>query len=136
MGRPKGWMATQLGREPMRPPAWRREHRQDFWNLVGQGLSSEDAGERAGVSAPVGTRSFRHAGGMRDISRAPLSGRFLTFVEREEIAILRAQNAGVRQIAQVLSRSPSTISRELRRNAASRGGKPEYRAVSAQHGWC
>ncbi|WP_206751306.1 helix-turn-helix domain-containing protein [Cryobacterium gelidum] len=46
---------------------------------------------------------------MRDISRAPLSGRFLTFVERDEIVILRAQNAGVLQIAQVLSRSPSTI---------------------------
>ena len=136
MGRPKDWMAMQLGREPMRspgrPPGWRREHRQSFWDLVEQGASSEDAGERAGVSAPVGTRFFRHAGGMRDLSKAPLSGRFLTFVEREEIAILRAQNLGVRQIAQALSRSPSTISRELRRNAASRGGKAEYRATSAQ----
>ena len=136
MGRPKGWMAAQLGREPMRSPgrpkAWRREHRQDFWDLVGHGVSSEEAGERAGVSAAVGSRLFRHAGGMRDVSRAPLSGRFLTFVEREEIAILRAQNAGGRQIARVLGRSPSTISRELRRNAASRGGSADYRATSAQ----
>jgi IS30 family transposase len=84
------------------------------------------------VSAPVGTRFFRHAGGMRDVSKDPLSGRFLSFVEREEIAILRSQNEGVRQIARVLNRSPSTVSRELRRNAASRGGKPEYRATSAQ----
>ncbi|RJT89891.1 helix-turn-helix domain-containing protein [Cryobacterium melibiosiphilum] len=51
------------------------------------------------MSAPVGTRFFRHAGGMRDVSKDPLSGRFLSFSEREEIAILRAQNAGVRQIA-------------------------------------
>ena len=136
MGRPEGWMARQLGREPMRSPgrpsAWRQEHRQRFWDLVEQGVSSEEAGERAGVSAPVGSRLFRHAGGMRDISREPLSGRFLTFIEREEIAIMRAQNAGVRQIAQVLGRSSSTISRELRRNAASRGGKAEYRASNAQ----
>ena len=136
MGRPESWMARQLGREPMRspgrPPAWRREHGQRFWDLVEQGVSSEDAGERAGVSAPVGSRLFGHAGGMRDISKEPLSGRFLTFIEREEIAIMRAQNAGVRQIAQVLGRSSSTISRELRRNAASRGGKAEYRASNAQ----
>ena len=45
MGRPKGWMATQLGREPMRspgrPPGWRREHRQEFWDLVGQVAACE-----------------------------------------------------------------------------------------------
>ena len=86
MGRSKGWMATQLGREPMRspgrPPGWRREHRQEFWDLVGLGISSEEAGARAGVSAPVGTRFFRHSGGMRDVSKDPLSGRFLSFIER------------------------------------------------------
>jgi IS30 family transposase len=51
---------------------------------------------------------------------------------REEIAILRAQGQGVREIARRLSRSPSTVSRELRRNAATRGGKLEYRATTAQ----
>ena len=38
----------------------------------------------------------------------------------------------MRQIARQLSRAPSTISRELRRNAATRGGKLEYRASVAQ----
>jgi IS30 family transposase len=38
----------------------------------------------------------------------------------------------VRAIARQLGRSPSTISRELRRNAATRGGGLEYRASSAQ----
>jgi IS30 family transposase len=52
--------------------------------------------------------------------------------EREEIAILRAEHAGVREIAGRLGRSPSTISRELRRNAATRGGRLEYRATNAQ----
>jgi IS30 family transposase len=69
---------------------------------------------------------------MPSISLAPLSGRYLSFAEREEIAILRAQGAGVRQIARRLSRDPSTISRELRRNAATRGGRLDYRATTAQ----
>jgi IS30 family transposase len=69
---------------------------------------------------------------MRTVSRSPLSGRYLSFVEREEIAILRAQGEGVREIARRLRRSASTISRELRRNAGTRGGKLEYRATTAQ----
>lgn len=44
------------------------------------------------------------------------SGRYLSFVEREEIGLLRAQNMGVREIARQLGRDPGTISRELRRN--------------------
>jgi IS30 family transposase len=60
---------------------------------------------------------------------APTSGRYLSFAEREEIAVMRAGGCGVREIARRLGRSPSTISRELRRNAPARGG---YRATAAQ----
>ncbi|WP_415544891.1 helix-turn-helix domain-containing protein, partial [Dermacoccus barathri] len=45
----------------------------------------------------------------------------LSFTEREEIAILVAKGHGVRQIARTIGRDPGTISRELRRNAATRG---------------
>ena len=69
---------------------------------------------------------------MPSASLAPLSGRYLSFVEREEIAILGARGRGVREIARQLGRSPSTISRELRRNAATRSGSLEYRASTAQ----
>jgi IS30 family transposase len=69
---------------------------------------------------------------MPDVDPRPLSGRYLSFVEREEIAILKAQGVGVRETARRLGRSPSTISRELRRNAATRGGRLEYRASVAQ----
>jgi IS30 family transposase len=65
-------------------------------------------------------------------SSKPLSGRYLLFAEREEIALLRAQGHGVRAIARRLERAPSTISRELRRNAATRGGGLAYRATAAQ----
>jgi IS30 family transposase len=64
--------------------------------------------------------------------RTSLSGRYLSFAEREEIAILRAGGCGVREIARQLGRSPSTVSRELRRNAATRSGRLEYRASTAQ----
>ena len=66
------------------------------------------------------------------VDPAPLSGRYLSFAEREEIAILRAAGSGVREIARRVGRSPSTISRELRRNAATRSGGFEYRATTAQ----
>jgi IS30 family transposase len=62
---------------------------------------------------------------MPTVTLAPLSGRYLSFAEREEIALLRAQQCGVREIARRLRRSPSTISRELRRNAATRSGRLE-----------
>jgi IS30 family transposase len=51
---------------------------------------------------------------MPSISRVPLSGRYLSFAEREEIAILRARDSGVREIARRLGWAPSTVSRELR----------------------
>ena len=62
----------------------------------------------------------------------PPSGRYLAFADREEIALWRAQGHGVREIARRLARAPSTISRELRRNAATRGGGLDYRATTAQ----
>lgn len=61
-----------------------------------------------------------------------LSGRYLSSVEREEVAILHGQQRGVREIARRLGRRPSTISRELRRNAATRGGALQYRGRTAQ----
>lgn len=61
-----------------------------------------------------------------------VSGRYLSFAEREEIALLRARDFGVRAIARCLGRSPSTISGELRRNASTRSYHLEYRASLAQ----
>ena len=118
-------------RSPGRPPV-RRELERLFWTKIAGGLSSEDAALACGVSAPVGSRWFRNAGGMSPLSLVPPSGRYLSFAEREEVALLNAQQLGVREIARKLGRSPSTISRELRRNAATRGGKLEYRASIAQ----
>ena len=65
-------------------------------------------------------------------SSKPRSGRYLAFAEREEIALALAQDFGVREIARRLGRAASTVSRELRRNAATRSGGLEYRASTAQ----
>jgi len=136
MGRPRGWAASQTGRpverSPGRPPAGRREHRVRFWEAIARGVTSLDAGIEAGVSGIVGVRWFREGGGMPTVTLAPLSGRYLLFSEREEIALLRAQKLGVREIARSVGRSPSTISRELRRNAGTRSGSLTYRASTAQ----
>lgn len=69
---------------------------------------------------------------MPPLKLVPLSGRFLSFEEREEIMLLHAQKHGVHEIAWRIGRSPSTISRELRRNASTRSNELIYRASTAQ----
>lgn len=135
MGRPAGRIQKLTGRAVMRSPgapSLRREVERQFWKQIATGITSEKAAEAVGVSQAVGGRWFRHRGGMPLFMSNPISGRYLSFVEREEIALLRAQDVGVREIARRIGRSPSTVSRELTRNAATRGGKLEYRASVAQ----
>lgn len=135
MGRPAGWMKALTGRSAMKSPgapSLRRDVERLFWREIGRGLTSEDAALAVGVSQAAGSRWFRERGGMPTFMLAPLTGRYLSFEEREEIALLKAEGAGVREIARRLERDPSTVSRELRRNAATRGGKLDYRASVAQ----
>jgi IS30 family transposase len=117
---------------PGRPSIARREDRVRFWKAIARGVTTEEAAAEARVSSSVGARWFRQAGGMPSLSLLPVSVRYLTFAEREEVAILHAQQRGVREIARRLGRSPSTISRELRRNASTRGYQVSYRATTAQ----
>ena len=93
--------------------------RASFWHRIADGLTSEDAAIAVGVSGPVGSRRFRERGGMPSISLHARSGRSLSFAERGKIGLLKAQDHGVREIAHLIDWSPSTVSRELRRNAAT-----------------
>src|SRR6516165_6888544 len=132
--------SARSGRAPLpspgRPQVAGREQQSRFWRGITAGLSSEDAALEAGVSQPVGTRLFRKAGGMPPamfrFSAKPLSRRYLSLAEREEIALLKVQGHSMRGIGRRLGRSASTISRELRRNAATRSGGLEYRATTPQ----
>src|SRR5271154_3375617 len=81
VGRPAGWMKALTGRSPMKSPgapAHRREVEREFWRELAKGLLAEEAALAVGVSQAVGSRWFRHRGGM-PIDLGPLSGRYLTF---------------------------------------------------------
>lgn len=122
------WRADRALRPPMRSPGRpepSREVQRQFWRLIATGITSAEAALTVGVSVPVGTRWFRHAGGMPPISLAPPTGRYLSFEEREEIALLRAKQLGVREIARRIGgesreRSSASCAAMPLRAAASR----------------
>ena len=119
-----------------RPPVAGRAEQERFWRAIATGLSSEDAALKAGVPQDAGYRFFRKAGGMPPAvfrsSAKPVSGRYLSLAEREEIALLNVQGRSMQEIGRRLGRAASTISRELDRNAATHGGGMAYRATTAQ----
>ncbi|MBC7596744.1 MAG: IS30 family transposase [Kineosporiaceae bacterium] len=128
-------MTELTGRSPMKSPgkpSLRRAIEREFWIQIASGVTSEQAAVEVGASPAAGARWFREGGGMSPFGNSNLSGRYLSFEEREEIALLKVQGIGVRETGRRLGRDPSTISRELRRNAATRAGKLEYRAGVAQ----
>ena len=105
------------------------ERVQPFWAALQRGEFITDAAAEIGSYRKKGTRWVAAAGGVRPRRGRDLKGRCLTFSEREEIALCRARGESIRCIARCLGRSPSTVSRELRRNADRRGGG--YRATTA-----
>lgn len=119
-----------------RPLVGRRADRVAFWRAIARGLYPQAAVAEAQVSPLVGRRWFRQAGGMPPTHLAPSapppSGRYLDFAEREQLALLRAQGLSMRACACRLQRAPSTISRELDRNATTRQGGLTYLASTAQ----
>ncbi|WP_425457972.1 IS30 family transposase [Actinotalea subterranea] len=64
------------------------------------------------------------------LAASPISPRFLSQHERIEIADLHRAGQSVRAIAAAVGRSPSTVSRELRRNGRRDG---QYRPFEAHH---
>ncbi len=113
--------------------------REAYLALVGQGVGTEEACRIVGINIRTGRRwrNGRNPTG-RERAAAPITvtalplvrGRFLNEDERLHIADRRRERATVRQIAVELDRDPSTISRELRRNAHP--GSGDYRPHAAQ----
>ena len=107
---------------------------QPFWAALQAGQLISEAAAGVGTYRKQGTRWVAARGGVRPRRGRDLKGRCLTFAERKEIALARARGESVRLIARRLGRSPSTISRELRRNADRRDGG--YRPTTAHaHGY-
>jgi IS30 family transposase len=101
---------------------------QVFWAAIARGEFVTAAAAEAGTYREKGTRWLAAENGIRPRRGRDLKGRCLTFREREEIALGRAGGESMRAIARRLGRSPSTISRELQRNAGRAGC---YRATTA-----
>jgi transposase, IS30 family len=110
----------------------RREVRRRFWRLITDGWSTERAAQEIGVEGGTGRRWFAQAGGMPPLDLAEPKGRYLSFGEREEIALHRAAGLGVREIARRVGRDASTISRELARGCLRRRPRGRYKATVAQ----
>ena len=108
-------------------PETPRVVRERFWDLVRSGLAPGDAGVAAG-RADGARRWFREAGGVKGNGPGPVSGRYLSLAEREEIALGLAREESYRVIGARIGRPASTVGREVARN----GPAGRYRAVRAQ----
>jgi transposase, IS30 family len=120
------------------------EKREQYARLIARGFNNSEACRIVGINRRTGKR-WRHGRTItaRDgrklhyppvvtrgtVVRREISDRYLSEKERVLIADLRAAGAGVRAIAEQTRRSPSTISRELRRNRDPSGG--HYRPFTA-----
>lgn len=108
-----------------------RHDRHMYWRAIWEGRSNDAAAEAAGVTRAGARNWFRKAGGVTPahLLLAP-SGRYLSPMDRAAIMVAHRQGQTVRDIAAMLGRAPSTISRELRRNR--RHWMPQYHAAQAQ----
>ncbi|MEU3993863.1 IS30 family transposase [Streptomyces platensis] len=99
--------------------------RAEYFRLMGQGFNNSDACRIVGINRRTGKR-WRHgrratgsekaAPPVRRPGTSDGPSRYLREAERIHIADRLREKASVRQIAAELGRSPSTISREIRRN--------------------
>ena len=98
----------------------------DLWERWKKGEGLKSIGRVLGKSSSSIFSHLSPSGGIRPLARRR-SGRGLTLAEREEISRGIVAGRSVRSMARALARSPSTVSREIRRN----GGAPRYRAAAA-----
>ncbi|MHB9856542.1 helix-turn-helix domain-containing protein [Streptomyces krungchingensis] len=97
----------------------RLELEAEYWRLLAAGVGSVGACRQLGIGRKTGYRWRAENGGLQPdyLPEASRSGRYLSLLERQRIASLRGRGLGIREIADLLGRAPSTVSRELRRNS-------------------
>jgi IS30 family transposase len=96
----------------------------EYWRLLASGVGTVAACAAVGITRKTGYRWRAESGGLppdrlREVGR---SGRYLSLLERQRIATLRRHGVSIREIARIIGRHPSTVSRELRRNTLAHDG--------------
>jgi len=106
----------------------------EFWVVLTRGATLQAACDAVGVNRRTGRRWRQATGGRIPRKTAPPSGRYLSLADRLQMADLRLGGATVHAIATELGRSPSTVSRELRRNGPTPGARAggKYLPYAAQ----
>jgi len=110
------------------PKTHPRQTRLRFWQAIRAGLLPQPAAHVVGVAPTAGQQWYRQAGGVITNGAGPVSGRYLSYPEREEIAIGLGRGESIRAIAARIGRDPSTVSRERARNSTVRTGYRAWRA--------
>lgn len=120
-------------RKPQGPKPLTRE-REEYFRLVDQGVGLKEACRIVGINYRT-SKKWRNGFDGRTVpvhvSLHAKTARFLSEDERLQIADLLREGASVRAIASELGRSPSTISREIRRNKDPRSGRYRPHAAHA-----
>jgi len=90
----------------------------EYWKLILDGVPTVEACRAVGIGRKTGYRWRNEAGGIPParVAEDARCSRYLSLLERQRIATLRERGHSVREIARRIGRSPSTVSRELRRN--------------------
>ncbi|GAP60818.1 transposase InsI for insertion sequence element IS30A [Arthrobacter sp. Hiyo1] len=117
---------------PWSPAQKRRALRETrYWDLVSAGSSNAEACRMLGMSRRAGTK-LRNQRAEQSHMRVPAqgSGRYLSLLERIQIADLLRLDCSLRRIGRELGRCPSTIKRELDRH---RDGHGQYSPHAADH---
>jgi IS30 family transposase len=114
-------------------PGLARSERVAFWEGVRDGLETADAAVAAGIGHSAAYRLFGEAGGVKGNGPVAGCGRYLSFAEREEIAVGLAAGESRRSIAARLGRHPATVGREIARNAPRAGYRARAAEAQAQH---
>lgn len=91
------------------PRQWRRE----FWRAFVDGVPVALAAAAVGVSTRTVQGWIAESGGVPDLDLAVPTGRFVSFEERERMALLRAEGHSYAAIGRWLGRPRSTVWREL-----------------------
>jgi IS30 family transposase len=96
----------------------------EYWRLLTSGVGTVAACAAAGITRKTGYRWRAESGGLPPdrLGEVGRSGRHLSLLERQRIATMRRQGSSVREIARIIGRAPSTVSRELRRNTLAHDG--------------